>query len=168
VCARVIGLSAVCALAAWLAVPAAAQVVGDDAEMDRLQAKADEAIANEDADGASMQVGRAALMASQLAKRQKNDASAQWYRGAEALFRAEEHAYRAQALFVRAGGELPASSGVCGSLALARQHIAKAVTLLMDAVPADGNQTDRARRLHDAASEWVKTIAALSADFRCS
>ena len=46
-----------------------------------------------------MNIGKAALMASQLARRQKDVGRAQWYRGAESLFRAQEHSYRAQALF---------------------------------------------------------------------
>src|SRR5205085_722255 len=113
------------------------QVMGEEAELERLQHKAEEAMANEDADGAAMNIGKAALMAGQLASRQKDAGRMQWYRGAESLFRAQEHTYRAQALFVRAGAQLPASSGVCGSMHLAKQSLGKAVTLLVDADPGD-------------------------------
>ena len=139
------------------------QVMSEEAELERLQNKAEEAIANEDAEAAAMNIGKAALMASQLARRQKDVGGAQWYRGAESLFRAQEHSYRAQALFVRAGGQLPASSGVCGSMSLAKQHLGKAVTLLVDADPGDG----RLQNLHTIATDWLKTINGMTADFQC-
>jgi len=139
------------------------QVMSEEAELERLQNKAEEAIANEDAEAAAMNIGKAALMASQLARRQKDLGRAQWYRGAESLFRAQEHSYRAQALFVRAGGQLPASSGVCGSMSLAKQYLGKAVTLFVDADPGDG----RLQNLHTIATDWLKTINGMTADFQC-
>lgn len=149
----------------WMLVSVAfGQVMGEEAELERLQQKADEAIGNDDADGAAMNMGKAALMAGQLASRQKDAGRTQWYRGAESLFRAQEHTYRAQALFIRAGGQLPASSGVCGSMKLAKQALGKAVTLLVDADPGDG----RLQNLHTMATEWVKTIDGMTADFQCS
>jgi hypothetical protein len=149
---------------AWtLASVAFGQMMGEEAELERLQNKAEESMANEDADGAAMSIGKAALMAGQLASRQKDAGRTQWYRGAESLFRAQEHTYRAQALFVRAGGQLPASSGVCGSMKLAKQSLGKAVTLLVDADPGDG----RLQNLHTIATEWAKTIDGMTADFQC-
>ena len=137
-----------------------AQVMGEEAEMDRLQTRADESIANGDPDGAAMNIGKAALMASQLAKRGANAGQSQWFHGAEALFRAQEQAYRALALFQRAGGQPPASSGVCGSMRLAKEHLDKSVALLVDAAPRDG-------RLQSSATEWIKTLEGLNADFQC-
>jgi hypothetical protein len=150
--------------AAWTLVSLVfGQVMGEEAELERLQNKAEEAMANDDADAAAMNIGKAALMAGQLANRQKDVGRGQWYRGAESLFRAQEHTYRAQALFVRAGGQLPASSGVCGSMKLAKQALGKAVTLLVDADPGDG----RLQNLHTIATEWIKTIDGMTADFQC-
>lgn len=137
-----------------------AQVMGEEAEMDRLQTRAEEAMANGDPDGAAMNMGKAALMASQLAKRQANAGQSQWFRGAEAFFRAQEQAYRALALFQRAGGQPPASSGVCGSMRLAKEHLDKSVALLVDAAPRDG-------RLQSSAAEWMKTLEGMNADFQC-
>jgi hypothetical protein len=137
-----------------------AQVMGEEAEMDRLQTRAEEAMANGDPDGAAMNMGKAALMASQLVKRQANAGQSQWFRGAEAFFRAQEQAYRALALFQRAGGQPPASSGVCGSMRLAKEHLDKSVALLVDAAPRDG-------RLQSSAAEWVKTLEGMNADFQC-
>ena len=158
-------VAAIAMTVAWTLVPLAfGQVMGEESELERLQHKAEEAIANDDADGAAMNMGKAALMAGQLANRQKDAGRSQWYRGAESLFRAQEHTYRAQALFMRAGGQLPASSGVCGSMALAKQSLGKAVTLLVDADPGDG----RLQHLHTIATEWVKTIDGMTAEFQCS
>ena len=75
--------------AAWTLVSVAfSQVMGEEAELERLQNKAEEAMANDDADGAAMNIGKAALMAGQLANRQKDAGRMQWYRGAEAHERA--------------------------------------------------------------------------------
>jgi hypothetical protein len=76
-------------------------------------------MANEDADGAAMAMGRAALMALHLAKRETDGLRSQMFQGAEHLFRSQEHGYRALALFRRAGGDCPprpASAEVSGSL----------------------------------------------------
>ena len=54
----------------------AAQVIGNEAEMDRLRGKAEEAIGNDDPEGAAMNMGRAALMAKLLAKTHHEDVSA--------------------------------------------------------------------------------------------
>src|SRR6185295_16306611 len=115
-------------LLAWHA-PAisVAQTIGEHAEMERLRVKADEAIANGDPDGAAMNSGKAALMASQLAKRDGENPTGDWYRAAEALFRSQEHGYRALALFQRGGGNPPASTGVCQSLQLAKQESSRAM-----------------------------------------
>ena len=167
-CVRMAG--ATVGLTVWITgVHVIAQVIGDEAEMERLQTKAEDAMAVGDPDGAAMSAGKAALMAAQLAKRQRSQAAAQWYRGAEALFRAQEHAYRAQALFQRAGGQLPASSGVCGSLAMAKQQIGKAENLLVDAVPSKNApmSSDNGPKLYAVAVEWVGTIDGQIAELQC-
>ncbi|MEP7150844.1 MAG: hypothetical protein ABI856_03965 [Nitrospira sp.] len=115
----------VCAMAllACFTLPGQAQVMGEEAELDRLRTKAEEALGHEDAEGAAMSMGRAALMAAQLAKRQTDPVSKQVFKATEHLYRSQEHGYRAVALFRRAGGELPASAGVCGSLQLAQLEL---------------------------------------------
>ena len=90
-----------------------AQVTGDEAELDRLRNKAEDAMANDDPEGAAMSMGRAALMTVHLAKREGDPSRAKMFRGAEHLLRSQEHGYRALALFRRAGDQLPASTGVC-------------------------------------------------------
>ena len=84
-----------------------AQVMGEKAEMDRLEVKAEEAMANGDPNGAALAIGRGALMASELAKKEGNPPAKLVYEGAEDLFRTQENAYRALALFEQAGGQGP-------------------------------------------------------------
>ena len=146
-----------------------AQVLGEQAEMERLHNKAEEAIANGDPDGAAMNSGKAALMAAQLAGRQKDESTEAWYRGAEALFRAQEHAYRALALFQRAGGQPPASTGVCSSIRLAGQEIQNAGRWLgKSGSPAEGAGSPMpGTPLPSVREDWIKTIEAMSGDFQC-
>jgi len=142
-----------------------AQVVGDDAELGRLQAKAEDAIGNDDADGAAMMMGRAALLSAQVAKKQVGW-SAGFHKSQEALFRSQEHTYRAMALFRRAGGQLPASSGVCGSLALARTSLNHTADL--ETPPSsDTRHLDEATRLRASAENWRQVIDSLIAEYQC-
>jgi hypothetical protein len=142
-----------------------AQVVGDEAELDRLQSKAEDAIGNDDADGAAMMMGRAALLAAQLGKRETGWNTA-FRKGQEALFRSQEHTYRAMALFRRAGGQLPASSGVCGSLALARTSLDHVADLKTPS-PPDARLLDEAKRLRESADNWHQVIDSMITEYHC-
>lgn len=139
--------------------------------MERLRAKAEEAIANDDPDGAALNMGRAALLAKQLGRAHKDDvATLTLYQGAEPLFRSQEHGYRAIALFRRAGGQLPASSGVCGSLSLAHSSVQQALTQLK--LVAEGSAVprfvaERADRLRSHADDWVIVVASMITDYQC-
>jgi hypothetical protein len=145
-----------------------AQVMGDAAEMDRLQVKAEEAIGSDDPDGAAMAMGRAALMAKRLGLLNKDDTAAhRLYRGAESLFRSQEHGYRAMALYRRAGGQLPASSGVCGSLAMAQGSVEHALSELRQDSPPPPSLTQRAKRWRDSADDWVIVVASMITDYQC-
>jgi hypothetical protein len=144
------------------------QVVGDEAEMDRLKVNAEDAIANDDPEGAAMSMGRAALMAKRLAMKHKDATSAaRIYQGAETLFRSQEHAYRAMALFRRAGGQLPASSGVCGSLALAQGNVQQATSTLKHDGSLTGPLAERAAQLRATADDWGTVIASIISDYQC-
>ncbi|MFO0773458.1 MAG: hypothetical protein U0172_02175 [Nitrospiraceae bacterium] len=148
-----------------------AQVVGDEAEMDRLQARADELIANSDPEGAAMSMGRAALMAAQLAKRQGEAPAGRLYRGAETLYRAEEYGYRALALFQRAGGQAPASTGVCHTAESARAGIQQAqATLTFDdqtTQQLSPKERTRLTTLRATADDWTTVVASMQSDFQC-
>ena len=117
-----------------------------------------------------MSMGRAALMAKQLAAKHANALPvARIYQGAEPLFRSQEHGYRAMALFRRAGGQLPASSGVCGSLALAQGSVQQALSILAS-VPDENVPTslkERAKQLRETADDWVIVVASMITDYQC-
>jgi hypothetical protein len=145
-----------------------AQVVGEDAEMARLRLKAEDAIANDDPDGAAMMMGRAALLAAQLAKKQTGF-KAMVHKGSEALFRSQEHTYRAMALFRRAGGQLPASSGVCGSLALAHSSLHHALEPLADpsATSPSPPLLQEATALRESADNWATVVESMVVEYQC-
>jgi len=146
------------------------QVMGDEAELERLRARAEDAMANDDADGAAMAMGRAALMALHLAKRYTDEPRGKIFLGAEHLFRSQEHGYRALALFRRAGEQLPASSGVCGSLQLAHteaEHSLETLTAVLAAGNNDTQVVSRADDLRQAAETWMTVLGSMQADFQC-
>jgi hypothetical protein len=147
--------------------PAWAQTMGDDAELERLRIKAEEAIASDDPEGAAMNMGKAAMMAKRLGLTSPdNHASVRLYQGAESLFRSQEHGYRAMALFRRAGGQLPASSGVCGSLALAQASVQRALLDLSSESPPVSS-VERAKHWRETADDWVIVVAAMITDYQC-
>lgn len=156
-------------LFASLTVPGHAQVMGEEAELDRLRAKAEEAMGNDDAEGAAMSMGRAALMAAQLAKRQAEPAPRQLWKATEHLYRSQEHGYRAVALFRRAGGELPASAGVCGSLQLAQLELQHAQSALdrPDHAPQKEAAPPRLKTVRQTMEDWVIVLGSMQTEFRC-
>jgi len=153
----------------WCAAgPALAQTIGDEAELERLRVKAEDAIASDDPEGAAMAMGRAAMMAKRLSLVHRDDGvSARLYQGAESLFRSQEHGYRAMALFRRAGGQLPASSGVCGSLALAQTSVQHAMSDLSGGEVPPTALMERVKRWREAADDWVTVVAAMITDYQC-
>lgn len=146
-----------------------AQTMGEEAELDRLRTKAEEAMGNEDAEGAAMSMGRAALMAAQLAKRQSDLALKQTFKAAEHLYRSQEHGYRAVALFRRAGGELPASAGVCGSLQLGQLELTHAQAGLQQPDQTVSNEVSRSRMkpVQQTAEDWAIVLSSMRAEFHC-
>lgn len=115
-----------------------------------------------------MTMGRAALLAKFLAKTHREDGSAvRLFQGAEILFRSQEHSYRAMALFRRAGGQLPASSGVCGSLSLAQRSLQQARTMLTPENREPGPHTAKSLQFQQAAADWGTVIDSLIIDYQC-
>ena len=148
-----------------------AQVMGDEAELDRLRIKAEDAMANDDPEGAAMSMGRAALMTVHLAKREGDPSRAKMFLGAEHLFRSQEHGYRALALFRRAGDQLPASTGVCGSLQLAHTEALQSLQIFDEPLRAeqpDPRTIHHASDLHQTAENWVTVLSSMHTDFQCA
>lgn len=148
--------------------PTDAQVKGDAAELGRLKSKAEDAIANDDPDGAAQLMGRAALLAAQMARKQ-DSIDAQVLKKHEALFRSQEHTYRAMALFRRAGGQLPASSGVCGSLAMALTSLGHALELPppSQSPPPASKVIEDAKRVQESADNWNTVIESMISEYQC-
>ncbi len=145
--------------------------MGDEAELDRLRIKAEDAMANDDPEGAAMSMGRAALMTVHLAKREGDPARAKMFRGAEHLLRSQEHGYRALALFRRAGDQLPASTGVCASLHHAHSEVQQSLRIFGEPFPSeqpDPRTTQRANGLREAAENWVTVLSSMHTDFQCA
>ena len=137
--------------------------------MERLEVKAEEAMANGDLNGATLAIGRAALMASVLAKKEINSQAQLVYEGAEDLFRTQENAYRALALFEQAGGQAPAPFGVCQLLSLSEKHGISATKKLNQVTPGSGgNIREFYDRLLEKTSEWLQIVHNLRADFSCT
>ena len=145
-----------------------AQVMGEKAEMERLEVKAEEAMANGDPNGATLAIGRAALMASMLAKKEGDPQIKLFYEGTEDLFRTQENAYRALALFEQAGGQSPAPSGVCQLLSLSENRGRKAKGKLSKAASyLEGDTQKMYDSLTEKVQEWIQIIDDLQADFLC-
>ena len=88
-------------------------------------------------------MGRAALMAAQLAKRQTDPALQRTFKAAGICTDRRNMAIAPSPLFRRAGGELPASAGVCGSLQLARLELQHAQETIDQPVLAPDTKSNR-------------------------
>jgi hypothetical protein len=140
-----------------------AQLTGDQAELLRLRDNAEEAMSMGDPQGAALNSGKAALMAALMAKQETRPVPQAHFKSLEALLRAQENVYRAIALFQQSGEQIPASSGVCGTLSLALTHQKKAETLL----PSPLSEDPLFQNLPIDVHEWGETIEELHTDFRC-
>ena len=130
-------------------------------DLSRLQAKAEDAMAQGDPQGAANSIGRAALLASQLAK--QSDATRPRYRIMVDLFRTQEQVYRAMALFQQSGERTPVSSGICSLLSLGGQHAARA---LENNLPAPEERAlDEPLRWQTM--EWLDIAHELQQDWDC-
>lgn len=132
-------------------------------KLQRFERLAEESIAAEDAEEAANNSGKAALIASILATQQAETQTTNWYNGVTHLFRAQEQAYRAVALFQRSGNHIPASSSICHSIALGTKHAHQAQTFLSQSSPPSEHET--VSRIQS--TEWIQTLKELGEDFEC-
>ena len=141
--------------------PDPARTTDREKELSRLQAKAEDAMAQGDPQGAANNIGRAALLASQLDK--QSDATRPSYRLMVDLFRTQEQVYRAMALFQQSGERTPVSSGICSLLSLGKQHATRALE------NHSANTTDQAvsDQLHQQTTEWLEIVQELQQEWAC-
>ncbi|WNM63250.1 hypothetical protein [Candidatus Nitrospira neomarina] len=144
------------------------QMVGELGEMDRLEQHAEDAIANGDPEGAALSIGKAALMAKILAQKEEHQQTRSLYQAAETLFRGQEQGYRAFALFERAGGQPPASRGVCQYISDADEKVKQSRKDLR-ALPEFTNESlrDRRHRHIEKTQEWERLLQGLEQDLSC-
>jgi hypothetical protein len=144
------------------------QVVGEIGEMDRLEQQADDAIANEDPEGAALSIGKAALMAGLIGRKEETPHARLLYQAAETLFRGQEQGYRAIALFERAGGQPPASKGVCQFLSHAAEMVKESGKDLKALEDFNKESLKERRQRHIAKSkEWGDLLQGLQQDLSC-
>jgi hypothetical protein len=144
-----------------------AQLPENHAELIRLllmREQSEEAMSMGDPEGASLNAGKAALMAALLAKEESDPDLQTYFKSLEAMLRAQESVYRAIGLFQQSGEQVPASSGVCQSIYLATVNQRKAHDLLPN--PLSSKNTlfqNLLMKLH----EWKETIEELRTDLTC-
>ena len=130
-------------------------------ELSRLQAQAEDAMAQGDPQGAANRIGRAALLASQLDK--QSDATRPPYRIMVDLFRTQEQVYRAMALFQQSGERTPVSSGICSLLSLGKQHAIRALE--------NNSLTTENSAIHESLQqqimEWLEIVQEFQQDWDC-
>ena len=145
-----------------------AQVAGELGGMDRLEQQAEDAIANGDPEGAALSIGKAALMAKILAQKEEDQQTRFLYQAAETLFRGQEQGYRAFALFERAGGQPPASKGVCQYLSHAAEKLKQSQNDLKAlAIFTNESLRSRQERLIGKTQEWERLLQGLQQDLSC-
>ena len=140
-----------------------AQATDAERELSRLQAQAEDAMAQGDPQGAAISIGRAALLASQLNKQEVPQTNQPPYRLMVNLFRTQEQVYRAIALFQQSGERIPVSSGICSLLSLGRQHATQALEN-RSATAADQAVHDQ---LHQQTLEWLEIVQELQQEWDC-
>jgi hypothetical protein len=148
--------------------PSLAQRVGEQAEMDRLEQQADNLAAQNDPEGAALAIGKAAMMADLLTRDSKEPQGKTIYQAAAHLFRGQELGLRALALFDRAGGQAPASAGVCHYLVQGNQKLHHSKTFLED-TPSFPKKDFQLRQttLLQKNEEWKDLLQDLHEDFAC-
>ena len=144
------------------------QVIGELGEMNRLEQRADDAIANGDPEGAALSIGKAALMAAFLAEKEESQNPRFLYQAVETLFRGQEYGYRALALFERAGGQPPASKGVCQFLSQAAEMVKESQDKLKSLANFNNESLRELRQHHiTRTEEWGGLLQGIQQDFSC-
>ncbi len=145
------------------------QEMGAEPEMSRLEQRAEALIAQGDPEGASLSIGKAAMMATELEKQVSGKARGTFYRALQKLFRAQEQVFRALALFERGGGTPPASPALCLEFIQAQRKIEEARRLFQsqDLNVPEGSIAMRVQKRLTTIEEWQETVRTLRDDLDC-
>ncbi len=152
----------------WGVQESSAQLIGEVAEMDRLEQRAQVLAAQADPEGASQAFGKAAMMADILRKEAPDPSTQAVFQAAFLLYRAQAQGLQAMALFERTGGQPPAPAGVCHFLAQSIQQLGEAKVRLEQhsEIPQEDLQ-ERRRDLLKTNQEWAGLFQGLQKDVGC-
>lgn len=143
--------------------------MGERAEMDRLERRAEELAAQADAEGAAQTIGKAAMMAEFLTKDAPTPSERNTFQAASLVYRAQEQGLRALALFERTGGVPPAPSGVCHFLSQSEQNLRKSNELLARySIDSQEDIQERRRHLFEKIEEWSGLLQGIKEDVHCT
>jgi hypothetical protein len=149
--------------------PGHGQVMGERAEMDRLEQRAEELAAQADAEGAAQTIGKAAMMAEFLTKDAPTPSERNTFQAASLVYRAQEQGLRALALFERTGGVPPAPSGVCHFLTQSEQKLRESNDLLAHhPIDSKEDMQERRRHLSEKIEEWGQLLQGIKEDVHCT
>ena len=136
--------------------------------MDRLEQQANDLVAQSDAEGAALAIGKAAMMAEILANDSQGKHRKSLYEGAALLYRGQEQGLRALALYERAGGQPPASAAVCQYLEEGTKKIWASNNLLEKISSIDKHYLqDRHEEFLRSNKEWKRFFQELYEDLAC-
>ena len=146
-----------------------AQLIGEQAEMNRLEQQADNLAAQDDPEGAALAIGKAAMMADILTKDSQESSAKKIFKAASSVYRAQELGLRALALFERAGGQPPAPAGVCHYLVQGNKKLRSSQELLLNIpVMKEAEMKERGEHFLEKNKEWKTLLQLLHEDFECS
>lgn len=145
-----------------------AQRTGPQAEMERLERQAEDLASQNDSEGASLAIGKAAMMADILLKETEEPRMEVIYQAASSLYRGQELGLRALALYEQTGGHPPAPVGVCHYLIEGKRKLATSKELLQQ-LPASVSAEKKNRRenLMVKNHEWADIFSSLQNEFEC-
>ncbi len=113
---RQIGFMLLVFIGIFISTISAAQRTGPQAEMERLERQAEDLASQNDSEGASLAIGKAAMMADILLKKTKEPNMKMIYQAASSLYRGQELGLKALAIYEQTGNIPPAPAGVCNLL----------------------------------------------------
>ena len=136
----------------------------DRLTLNKLQEQAIQAMGQGDPDGAAITIGKAALLASQIAPDNSGKTDSPVDKLLVSLYRTQEHTYRAIALFQQSGSQTPASFGVCQTVAQGMLQSAHSKALIEGHLPEETSVSS----FHQQVREWEETLQELEKEFGCA
>lgn len=135
--------------------------------MNRLEQQADDLAAQDDPDGAALAIGKAAMMATIIAEKQREAPVRSLFESVGKFFRGQEYTYRALAIFQLTGGQAPAPRGVCQFLEQAEKLITQAHVSLTQMTNLNPPADSRHQRYTAHLKHWEVILPEITFDLAC-